>query len=306
MATINSGLLPRLHQEGLDKIFGNTYDQLGRLYPKYFEILKSGKLFEVQAQVEPLSAATLKNSSANIDFDSFAQGITPKYANLVYAKGVETSKETVRDELYDQIDKIPVRIATSLSQIEDITAADVLNNGFDSSFLMTDGDGVELFSTAHVNGPTDGGTYANKATVDASFSETAVEDLVTLIGNMTDSRGNQIALRPTQALGPTDLQFEFERVFRSQLRPDTADNDINAMKSMRLFDGNYEIIDYLSDVNAWFIQNTAPSGLTFYRREMPEFEMDNVFTNSNMRHKGETRFAVGWSDAHAIVGSSGS
>ena len=50
--TITTGNLPRLLQEGLNKVFGNAYDEHPAEFDKIFDTFNSSKNFEVDAQLE--------------------------------------------------------------------------------------------------------------------------------------------------------------------------------------------------------------------------------------------------------------
>ena len=147
--TITTGNMPRLLQEGLNSVFGNTYDEHPTEYDKIFDGQMSGKNFEVDAQLEGMGLAPVKPEGDEVAFDSFRQGFTPKYQHLTYAKGFIVTKEALNDELYDQLKKKARMLAFSMTQTKEVVAANVLNRGFNSAFTMVDGDGSPLFSDRH-------------------------------------------------------------------------------------------------------------------------------------------------------------
>ena len=56
-----------------------------------------------------------------------------------------------------------------MQQTKENVGANVYNRGFNSAFLMQGGDGVELFSTAHINGPSDPTTFSNELATPAAL-----------------------------------------------------------------------------------------------------------------------------------------
>ncbi len=302
--TITTGNSPRLLQTGLKSVFGNTYTEFRTEYDKIFDTMQSRKNFEVDAQLEGFGLAEQKAEGDEITFDSNRQGFTPKYPNLTYAKGFIITKEALADELYDQYSKKARMLAFSMRQTKEVVGANVLNNGFDSSFVMIDGDGSELLATDHVNGPS-GGTFSNKLTVDADLSEASLEDLLIQIGQATDPRGKRIALQGTRLIIPTALQFEAQRILGSVLQNDTANNATNALRDMNAIRDGFTVNHYLTDTDAWFIKTDSPDGLKYYTRQEVEFGDDNAFTSGNSRMKADERYSVGWSDPRGIYGSSG-
>jgi hypothetical protein len=99
--------------------------------------------------------------------------------------------------------------------------------------------------------------------------------------------------------------FNAERILKSTLQNDTADNAINAVKSMSMLKDGFVCNNYLTDDDAWFIKTNAPDGLKFFQRRAAKFEQDADFGTSNMRFKATERYSFGWSDARGLFGSSG-
>ena len=302
--TISTGSAPRLLQSGVKKIFGDGLKEHPIKYSKMFDGENSSKQFEVDVQLEGFGLASQKQEGDDITFDSRQQGFTPKYPNLAYAKGFVVTREAIDDELYGQFRKGARSLAKSMMITKEVIGAAVYNNGFDSNFTMTDGDGVELFSTAHSNGPS-GGTYSNRLTVDADLSEASLENLLIQIGNVKDARGLQSALQAVRLIVPTDLNYEAIRILKSSGQSGTANNDINAIKESGAIRDGTLVNPYLTDTDAWFLLTDAEDGLKHYTRTPLEFAQDEAFTSGNMRFKAYERYSFGWSDARGCFGSQG-
>ena len=302
--TITTGNIPRLLQEGLNRIFGATYEEHPTEWDKIFDSSESRKAFEVDAQLEGLGLAPEKPEGDEISFDSMTQGFTPKYQNLTYAKGFIVTKEALADELYGQLENKTRRLAFSMSQTKEVVGANVLNRGFNSAFTQPDGDGLELFSSVHINGPS-GGTFSNELAVAADLSEASLEDLLIVIGNATDPRGLQIALQGIRLVVPVALQFEAQRILGSVLQNDTGNNATNAVRDMNALRDGFTVNHYLTDTDAWFIKTNSPDGLKYFTRQAVEFGQDNAFTSGNARMKADERYSYGWSDPRGMYGSEG-
>lgn len=302
--TITTGNFPRLLQEGVKSVFGKTYDEFSTQYDLLFNSESSRKNFEVDVQLEGFGLADQKPQGDEITFDSSAQGFTPKYPMLTYAKGFIMTKEALADELYDQFSGRARQLAFSMRQTKEVVGANVYNNGFDPSFTMVDGDGVELFSVAHLNGPS-GGTFANKLATDADLSEAALEDMIILIGNATDPRGKRIDLMVERLIVPVAGQFEAQRIMGSVLQNDTANNATNAMRDMNSIAQGWSKNNYLTDSDSWFLKTNCRDSMKYYTRQAVEFGDDNAFTSGNVRMKADERYAFGWSDPRGVYGSAG-
>jgi hypothetical protein len=302
--TITTGNIPRLLQEGLKSVYGQAYDQFSTEYDKIFDTFDSRKAFEVDAQLEGFGLAAQKAEGDSIAFDSARQGFTPKYPALTYAKGFIITKEAMADELYDQFNQKARSLAFSMRQTKEIVGANVLNRGFNSAFTMTDGDGLSLFNTAHILGPS-GGTQSNTLATPADLSEASLEDMLIQIGQAVDPRGLKISLQGTKLIVPVNLQFEAQRILGSVLQNDTANNATNAIRDMNAIRDGYTVNHYLTDTDAWFIKTDAPDGMKYYTRQEAQFGEDNEFNSGNMKMKADERYSFGWTDYLGMFGTEG-
>lgn len=303
--TIARGNAPRLLQEGVKRVFGQEYNDHAIEWNKIFNEDTSSKAYEIDVQFEGFGLASVKDEGGDIAFDSQRQGFTPTYPHITYGKGFVVTKEALQDELYDQFAKRARGLAFSMTQTKEVIGANILNNGFSSSFLQGGGDGVSLLNAAHINGPTDGGTFSNILAVAADLSEASLEDQLIQIGQATDPRGLRIALQGTRLIIPVQEQFEAQRILGSVLQNDTANNATNALRDMRAIRDGFVVNHYLTDTDAWFIKTNAPDGLKYYTRQAVEFGEDNAFTSGNIRFKADERYSFGWTDPRGIYGTPG-
>ena len=304
--TITTGNTARMLQEGLNEVFGQAYDEHEVQWDKIFDSNTSRKNFEVDQQFEGFTLAPVKPEGDSISYDTQTEGFTPKYPNLTYGKGFIVTEEALEDNLYGVFNRRARSLAFSMNQTKEVVGANVLNNAFDSSFQMQDGDGVELLSTSHPNGPTDTGTFSNKLAVDADLTEASLEDLLIQINQATDPRGLRIALQGIRLIVPPTLMFVAERILGSTLQNDTANNAVNAVKVMQSVQDGFTVNNFLTDDDAWFIKTNSPDGMKYFTRREVRFEQDMDFGTSNMRFKATERYSFGWSDARGMYGTSGS
>jgi hypothetical protein len=181
-----------------------------------------------------------------------------------------------------------------------VKAANVLNRAFNSSF--TGGDGKELCATDH---PTIFGTVKNELSTSADLSETSLEQALIDINAFTDERGLKIASRGVKMIIPSELQFTAERIMNSANRVGTADNDLNAVKSMGMVPQGYSVNNYLTDTDAFFIITDVPNGLKYFERSPIKTSMEGDFDTGNVRYKARERYSFGFSDFRGIFGSPG-
>lgn len=302
---ISTGSIPRLLQEGVSEIFGNSLNEHEPKYPMMFTEKGSDKAFEVNVQMEGFSRSSTKTQGDDITFDSRRQGFTPKYVHSTLAKGFIVTEEALEDELYGQLNDGAQALGRAMRIGKELDAANVLNNGFDSTVTMTDGDGSELFSTTHSNGPA-GGTYSNRLAVDADLSEASLEDMLNLVMTVEDARGLPAALQATRLVVRSgNNSFNAQRILGSVLQNDTGNNATNAVRDMNSVREGFLSNPYLTDADAWFLITDAPHGLCCYTRRDYRFGQDNAFTSGNARFKADTRYSFGWTDARGCFGSQG-
>ena len=216
--------------------------------------------------------------------------------------GFSVTEEAVEDNLYDSLSaRYTKALARAMAYTKQVKAASILNNGFDSNY--TGGDGVELFSTAHPL--VSGGTNQNEPTTASDLNETSLENAVITIGGWTDERGLKIAARPMKLIIPSALQFVATRLMESQGRVGTADNDVNALRSMGSIPQGFAINHYLTDTDAWFLTTDVPNGLKHFVRTAMQTSMDGDFDTGNARYKARERYSFGGSDPLGMFGSPG-
>lgn len=303
--TILTGNFPRLMQDGVESIFGNTYDERPKQWMEIFAEKTSSKNYEVLVQAEGYGLASIKPEGDEITFDSRRQGFTPKFIMTTYGKGFTVSEEAIEDNLYDIMLGQAASLARSMGITEETVSFNMLNRAFDAAYTMVDGDGKSLIATDHQLGPTNTGTYSNRLSTNAAFAEASLEALLIQIDRAQDARGLPIKLMPNKLVGASENRFEFERVIGSVLQNDTANNAVNAVGSLSAIRNGWLTSPFLTSTSAWFLTTDAPDGLCSFSRRAMKFGEDDSFTTGNKRFKATQRYSKGWGDPRGIYGSTG-
>ena len=301
MATITTGNHPKALWPGVHTFWGISYDQHKLECLEIFDELSSKQNFEEDVEALSFSLAPVKDQGAATAYDSHSQGPVTRYVHVAYSLGYIVTREEMDDNLYPKLSRSRTEsLAFSMYTTKETVAANVLNRGFNSSFLG--GDGIELFSIIH---NTSDGTQSNHLTVAADFSEASLEDILIQIGDSTNSKGLPIALRAEKMIIPTNLEFEVQRVLASVLQSGTANNDINAVKALGMMPQGYRVNHYLTDTDAWFVKTNAPEGMRLYSRTPIEFTADNDFDTGNAKAKAFERYSFGWTNWLGMFASPG-
>lgn len=298
---ITTGSTPKALWPGIIKWWGIYYDKHPMQYDKLFDVKSSDKAYEEMPEIISFGLAPEKEQGTSVQYASQRQGSVNRFTNKAYALGYIVTHEEEQDNLYEEVSRSRTEaLAFSMRTTKEIVGANVYNRGFNGSFLF--GDGQPLLSTAH---PTDVGNQSNRLTVDADFSEAALEDMLIQIADAKNSTGLDIALKAQTLHIPTALVFEAERVLASILQNDTANNAVNAIRSLGLIPGGHHVNNYFTDSDAWFLRTDAPVGMCWFQREEISFTEDNDFDTSNYKYKAYERYVPGVGDWRGVYGSPG-
>jgi len=300
MGIISTGNHPKALWPGVYSWFGAKYDEHEAQYTKLFDMKSSSKNYEELVQHTGFGLAPVKPEGASTAYDSHQQGYTARGTNVAYSLGYIVTREELADNQYAEVSmRRAGSLAFSMAQTRENVGANVYNRVVSASYVG--GDAVALGSTAH---PSVSGNQSNILATAADLSEASLEDLTVQIMNATDPKGMKISLRPKCLVVPTALVYDSNRILKSNLRVDSANNDTNALK---LIGAIPEIIvnNYLTDTDQWFIRTNAPDSLCWFDREGVQFTKDEDFDTDNAKAKGYMRFVPFWGDWRGLYSSAG-
>jgi hypothetical protein len=295
-AQIKSELFP-----GLRAVEGK-YKEIELQYNKIFAVGKSNMALELVTSMRYLSLPRLKNEGAGTFFDNNAgERYVYNQEHVEIALGYAITRKAIDDNLYkSQFQPSNLGLQFSFTQYKEIQGASILNLGttFDSA---VGGDGKALFDSAH---PIDGNTIANIPATPQDLNESSLLNAMTTIRQTwRDNAGLKIQGRARKLVVNPTLEPVAIRLVKTELRPGTADNDINAILSTAggLPEGHM-VNDYLTSNFAWFLL-TNSQGLTYLQRIAFEMDMFVDFYTDNLLVKAYERFSFSYQDWRAIYGS---
>lgn len=300
---ITTGNHPKLLWPGIHAIWGNKYMEHVKQYTDLYELKDSTRAYEEDLQVTGFQLAPVKAQGQNIAYDSEFQGAVTRYQHIAYALGYQVTYEELQDNLYEEVSgRRAENLAFSMNQTVENIGAGLYNNAFSTSFFTT-GDGAALISTAHVNAT--GGNYSNALSPAADLSEAALEDLTIQIMGVQNDRGLLVSIMPKSLIVPRQEWYNSQRILKSVLQANTANNNINALNALNVFPDGAKLNLYLTAPHAWFIRTNAMHGMTMFWRNRANFEQDNDFNTKNALASSYMRFSVGCTDPRGIFGSNG-
>lgn len=298
LSQIRDLLLP-----GLWGISGK-YPMIERQWPKIFRQTDSNMALERRAAMRYLGFAQLKQEGGVTAFDNNAgQRFIYNAEHFEIGLGYAITRKAIDDSLYkSEFGPSNDGLMESFKETEEIYAANVFNNG-NVYNAAVGGDGVSLFSPAHPIDPPYA-SIANQPSPDVDLNETSLLNaLITIRTNWRDNAGLKIHARGRKVAVPTYLEPVAIRLFRSELRPGTSANDVNAIQHMNesLKEG-FMVWDYLTSSFAWFIL-TNHDGLMFFHRKPFEMDMSVEFTTDNLLVKGYQRYIPTYYDWRSTWGT---
>ncbi len=296
LSAIRDLLLP-----GLRGLTGK-YDQIPRQWDKIFTKFNSKMALERTAEMRYLGLAQLKTEGGQTNFDNGAgERFVYNQEHVEIGLGYAITRKAIDDNLYKtQFHPSNLGLLESFAQTQEIYAANVLNTATTYNATIG-GDGVAMCSTAH---PIDGGTFANRPTIDVDLNEaTLLNGMIQIRTSFRDQAGLKIFSRGRKLIVPPQLEPVAIRLTKTELRPGTADNDVNAILSTAggIPEG-YLTNDYLTSQFAWFLL-TNIEGLSFMDRIPFESDMQVDFVTDNLLVKSYQRYSYSYNNPRAIWGS---
>jgi hypothetical protein len=298
---INLSAIKDLLLPGLRGITGK-YEQIPSQYDKVFTKFDSKLALERTAEMRYLGLAQLKSEGGQTAFDNSAgERYVYNQEHNEIALGYAITRKAIDDNLYKtQFHPSNLGLIESFHQTKEIYAANVLNTGTTYNAAVN-GDGVALCSTAH---PIDGGTIANTPTTQVDLNEaTLLNTMINIRTNFKDQAGLKMFARGRKLIVPPALEPVAIRLIKTELRPGTADNDVNAILSTAggVPEG-YMVMDFLTSNFAWFML-TNIAGLAYMSRIPFETDMQVDFVTDNLLTKAYERYSLSYFNWRALYGN---
>jgi len=298
---VNLSQIKDLLLPGLRGIEGK-YEMIPSQYDKIFTKHDSKLALERTAELRFLGLAQLKTEGGQTAFDSGAgERFVYNQEHTEIGLGYAITRKAIDDNVYKtQFHPSNLGLVEAFQQTKEIYGASILNNAQTYNNAVG-GDGVALCSTSH---PIDGGSVANTPTVQVDLNEaTLLNAMIAIRTNFRDQAGLKVFARGRKLIVPPQLEPVAIRLTKTELRPGTADNDVNAILTTAggLSEG-YMVNDFLTSSYAWFLL-TNIDGLSYMERVRFETDMQVDFVTDNLLVKGYERYSFGYYNWRSIYGS---
>ena len=298
---VNLSAIKDLLLPGLRGVEGK-YEQIPSQYDKIFTKHDSKMALERTAEMRFLGLAQLKTEGGQTAFDNGAgERYVYNQEHTEIALGYAITRKAIDDNLYKtQFMPSNLGLIESFHQTKEIYGANVLNTATTYNGAVG-GDGKALCASDH---PIDGGTVSNLPSTPVELNEsTLLNAMIAIRTAFKDQAGLKIFARGRKLIVPPQLEPVAIRLTKTELRPGTADNDVNAimMTAGGLPEG-YMVNDFLTSTKAWFLL-TNIDGLSYMERVKFESDMQVDFVTDNLLVKGYERYSFGYYNWRSIWGS---
>lgn len=292
--------LPAAHR-GLLDFFPMYQERQDNFYKAWIgRTFNTKELYEELALESGFKPAVAMTDGGGIQFDTITTPYQKKFYPTIYHLAWERTVKANYNDPYGIIGKAKNKIAKSLYDAKEISAASIWNNATSASF--TGPDGVALASASH---PTATSTFSNLTTA-ASLSNGTLETMYTNLLSHVSYR--DFAWTPS---GRFNLLVTKEnivlarRLLGSMLQPGTANNDTNAMAKYFINDVTYSPHLTSTTMMALIPVNDEDNGI-FQLNGMPTMIKEDFDINTPS-HKTlvMAEWTFGWIKAQGIQFNAG-
>jgi hypothetical protein len=276
------------------------FSQFPDEFSEVYRMESSSRSIEQTTEVTGFGQFAVVPEGGDTRYDEALPGFNKTYVHAQYGLGFRVTKVAMDDDKFGVVRKLATELGRSGKETKEVTAANTFNTGFTTAIGP---DGVPLFSTAHPL--IGGGVQSNKLSYATDPDVTSMQLVLTLARTSVDHRGKKQRIPPKKAIFPPNLEFIGAELLGGVDRPDTANRAINAFRrrsGMPSFD-TWQVWDYLTDPDAWFIEADAgDTELRFYNREPFNTVHDIDFDSRSVKTAGWMRFSVGFNGYYGIWG----
>lgn len=304
MSIVNLAQIRDLLRPGLDEILVDQ-DSYGEQWAEIFKTTQSSMAEEYDIEMRSLGAASIVSEGAPIPVDTMGQRVKNVYRHLMVANSFAVTKIAVDDNQYkNQFFNEARALKASLKDTKNQLGANILNNAFNPAYAY--GTGQPACSATQ---PIDNGSYSNLlvagggATID--FGEGALEAMIILSQKTRSWSGLRVALKIDKLIVHPDEQFAASRLLDSAFRPETANNDINALNKNNYIPNGYRVNEFLTRSGAFFMLTNALSGMKHMQRQAVETDAYADFDTKSVKFSALERYSFGISNPRALFGSPG-
>jgi hypothetical protein len=286
----------------LEEIFRSELERHPNKRDQVFKTVSTDRDIWQATEIHDMPLHAIVGEGENYSFSRPKQGASKTLSVVKYGLGFSISEEAVEDGKFDMIADAIQKMAKSALETQEINGMNVFNNGFSSELSA---DGRPVFDTAHTL--PSGLTFRNELSTPADLSQTSLDQALTDFETqfVGDSGIIYRAMPKVLLVHPSQRRYAMELI-GSELKADTADNNMNSLKSEGLI---VVSSPHLTDTDAWFLlASPSETGLRIVNRKGIETKASDEavgFINDSIFYKSRYREVIGVTHAYGVFGSPG-
>ncbi len=286
-ATMTAGMFQLLTQPGLSNIWHESWPPREEQFSQILNIRDMERLLITDAKMAGFGAFQEQGESQSVFYDEAIAPVSRDYESIVEALGYKISDKLIRGELYGQVNLLERDLMSASLDAVELFGFGLLRNATNTT-ISAGFDGLALASTAHTR--LDGGaTQANRPTTLAGLSLAELHTAVIQFRNWRNDRGRPFRSIPRKLVIPPDEELNATELLESSMRPDTANNAVNALTRFGL---QVQVVDFLSSTTFWAILGDAHD-VNFLWWFRPETSSEVDFDTDTVKRKARQSYARG-------------
>jgi len=288
----------------LEELFRTAFEQKAMIRDQIFKTVPHDRDIWQYSELHDMPQFSSVSEGSDYTFNRPKAGNSKTITPVKYGLGYSISQEAVDDGKIDLIADAIRKMGESARETQEQSAMDVFNNGFST---QTVADSLALFHATHTT-PTGTYTFRNKLAVNSDLSYSSLNTMIQDFGKQfRGDSGIYKSIAPKYLVVPQELKQYAKELVGSDLKADSADNNMNAIKGEGL---TVLVSPRLTDANAWFLTaDPADTGLRIIARkplETMSAAPDTVgFLNDAIYYKARYREKVDAVNAYGVFGSPG-
>ena len=283
----------------LEELFRSELEMHASVRSQIFKTVSTDRDIWQSSELHDMPLFSAVPEGTDYSFQRPRAGANKTLTVVKYGLGFSISEEAIDDGKFDFIADAVRKMAKSAKESQEISAMDLINNGFSATTVA---DGLSLFNTAHTL--PSGLTFRNRPSAEVDLSPGSLD--AALVDFETQFIGDSgIIYKPKPKVllvHPSNKRYAME-IIGSELKADTPNNNMNSLKG----DGLRVVSSpHLTDSDAWFLlADPSETGLRIVSRKPIETKSEEGFDNDSIRYKSRYREIVGAIHAMGVWGTQG-
>lgn len=286
----------------LEEIFRSEIERHPNKREMLFKTVSTDRDIWQASEMHDMPLHSVVPEGTDYSFDRPKPGASKTLSPKKYGLGFSISEEAVDDGKFDLIADALRKMGESAMETREINGMNVFNNAFSSELAA---DGLSVINSAHTL--PSGLTFRNQLSTAADLSQSSLDQAISDFETVfVGDSGIIKRMRPKILLVHTSQRRYAAELVGSELKPDTADNNMNSLKNEGIM---VVSSPHLTDTDAWFLlDDAAKTGLRIINRAGIQTKASDEavgFINDSIYYKSRYREEIGVTHPYGVFGSAG-